>query len=73
MGYDGGTSAVPGERVPSPSDFVLGNNLLRANDFGKTVPAPDFGGGPTAPGVIVDGGGNVCSPPAIAGYPLDCH
>ena len=50
-----------------------GNNVFRENDFGQTVPGPDFSaGGPLAPGVVIDGGGNLCQAP-LGPYPLACH
>jgi hypothetical protein len=62
--------------VENRSRFSLsppGNNVFTQNDFGHTVLAPDFSaGGPPAPGVVVDGGGNQCAAP-LGSYPLSCH
>jgi parallel beta-helix repeat protein len=66
------SSAIPGERVPGPSDFVLTNNVFRNNDFGHALPAPAFGS-PIVPGRVVDGGGNVCNNAGGAPYPLACR
>lgn len=62
--------------VENRSRFSLApttNNVFTQNDFGHTVPAPDFSvGGPLAPSAVIDGGGNRClTPPGL--YPLICH
>jgi hypothetical protein len=61
----------PGDRIPQPSDYLISNNKLTANDFGVDRPAPNFGTNPIVPGMIVDGGGNRCAQPKSA-YPLSC-
>jgi len=71
MGYNGAVSDIPGERAATDSDFVLTNDTFRNDDFGHSVPAPSFGS-PVVAGIIVDGGGNVCSDGG-PGYPLVCH
>ena len=58
-------------RQPGPSDFLLRNNTFRNNDFGRGGAAPRFGS-PVVPGVVIDGGGNICAPGG-SGYPLVCH
>jgi len=50
---------------------VLTDDTFRNDDFGHSVPAPSFGS-PVVAGIIVDGGGNVCSDGG-PGYPLVCH
>ena len=73
LGYDGSISGVfPGERPPGPSDFVLTNNVFRNNDFGHLLTAPRFGA-PIVPGLVIDGGGNVCNNVDGSAYPLACH
>ena len=72
LSYSGSVSNIPGERVARPSDFVVKNNTFRNNDFGKALSAPLFGT-PVVPGVVIDGGGNVCKNDGGAGYPLVCH
>jgi parallel beta-helix repeat protein len=67
MGYAGDKSALP------DSAFNIGNNVFRNNDFGASVAAPDFGTGPFVPGLVVDGGGNKCSPMLLEQYPLKCN
>ena len=71
LDYSGTISSGPGERAPGPSDFVLTNNTFRNNDFGHALTAPDFGT-PIVSGLVIDGGGNVCSNNGAA-YPLVCH
>lgn len=71
LGYDGGT-LFQGERIPEESDFKLGGNIFTGNDFGHFAAAPFFGE-PAAAGKIVDGGGNRCSDPPDAAYPLACQ
>ena len=72
LNYSGSISNTPGERVARPSDFVVKNNTFRNNDFGKALSAPLFGT-PVVPGVVIDGGGNICKNDGGAGYPLVCH
>jgi hypothetical protein len=62
----------PGEVDPTPDQFFLTNNFFQSNDFSKVLTAPHFGS-PTAPGFIIDGGGNKCVPdPSSPGYPITC-
>jgi hypothetical protein len=71
LNYFGGVSDIPGERPATDADFVLTNNTFRNNDFGHSVSAPFFGT-PVVPGIVIDGGGNLCSDGG-AGYPLACR
>ena len=71
MSYTGDLSTLPGERVPTDSEFELTNNVFRHNDFGRLHSVPQFGFSAPVPGVIVDGGQNVCAEPP-ADYPLSC-
>ncbi|MEZ5512450.1 MAG: right-handed parallel beta-helix repeat-containing protein [Steroidobacteraceae bacterium] len=71
MSYTGDLSALPGERVPTDAEFELTNNVFRHNDFGRLHSVPQFGFSPPVPGVIVDGGQNLCAEPP-ADYPLNC-
>jgi hypothetical protein len=72
LDYAGTISNLPGERVAGPSDFVLTNNIFRNNDFGHTLFAPAFGA-PIVPGLVIDGGGNICNIINGVPNPLVCH
>jgi hypothetical protein len=72
LGYDGTVSDHIGERVPTAEEFELVNNTFRNNVFDATLGAPFFGSNPVVPGMIVDGGSNVCRQPANPDYPLKC-
>ena len=73
LDYSGSVSSViPGERAPGSSDFILSNNIFRNNDFGHTLLAPDFGA-PVVPGLVIDGGGNICNVSGGVPYPLACQ
>ena len=75
MGYNGSSRPVPGEVPPTASQFSYGNNLFKNNQFGLPAYAPWFGDQPGTPGLIVDGGGNVCQQPfaIYKNYPLKCN
>ena len=62
-------SGIVGERAAQASDFKLSSNTFTRNNFGHDA-APYFSG-PFTPGVIIDGGANICSNPG-AQYPLVC-
>jgi len=77
QGYPG-----PGYTDPLPSQFQLSGNTFTHNNFGMSLPAPFFGNHvdpfsgqalPYPSGLVVDGGGNICAKPTVAGYPLNCH
>src|SRR5205807_1137703 len=53
MNYNG-NSSNPGERTPSASDFILGNNVFRNNDFGSEARRPFFGNGTPVSGYVID-------------------
>jgi len=72
LDYTGSISSAPGERAPGSSDFVLTNNTFRNNDFGHAAMAPNFGA-PIVPGLVIDGGRNICNNSDGAAYPLVCH
>ena len=72
LGYRGTISNHDGERVPTAEEFELVNNTFRNNVFDTTLDAPEFGYNPVVPGMIIDGGFNVCRQPATADYPLKC-
>mgnify|MGYP001122134080 CR=1 FL=1 len=72
LGYDGQVSAIAGESVAAPATFDISNNTFTGNDFGHTAKAPWFGAA-VQPGMVVDGGGNACSAPEVAPYPLTCN
>ncbi|MEK6984483.1 MAG: right-handed parallel beta-helix repeat-containing protein [Nanoarchaeota archaeon] len=67
--YFGGLSQLSGERVLTQNELILGNNIFTNNDFGITLPAPYL----KPESMIVDGGGNICSQPTEANYPLRCR
>jgi len=71
LDYNGGVSAIVGERVAQISDFQLNDNTFTRNNFGHIEGAPYFAQ-PFTPGEIIDGGRNICSNPG-ANYPLVCH
>jgi len=71
MGYAGGLSTLPGEVVPTDSQFDVTDNRFVRNDFGHSYPA-FFGSNPPVPGVVVDGGQNTCLTPPGANFPLAC-
>ncbi len=75
MGYNGSSRPMPGELSPTASQFGYGNNLFKNNQFGLPAFAPWFGDQPGTPGLIVDGGGNVCQQPfaVYKNYPLKCN
>ena len=65
---------IPGTRIVQPSDFKISNNTFTQNNFGQGPPLFIFlSSPPFTPGVIIDGGGNRCSPPASGPYPLVCN
>lgn len=66
-------SIVPGERKPTPAEVKLGNNIFKNNNFGSETGYPYFDGSLNGAGVIVDGGGNVCSVVKEVNYPLICN
>jgi hypothetical protein len=72
LGYTGTVSTWIGERVPTPEEFELVNNTFRNNVFDTTLDAPRFGSNPVVPGMIIDGGFNVCRQPLTPDYPLKC-
>ena len=72
LGYVGTVSDHIGERVPTAEEFEFVNNTFRNNVFDTTLDAPLFGYKPVVPGMIVDGGSNVCRQPATPDYPLKC-
>jgi hypothetical protein len=72
LGYLGSVSGYIGERVPTAEEFEFVNNTFRNNVFDMTLDAPLFGYNPVVPGMIVDGGFNVCRQPATPDYPLKC-
>jgi len=59
---------TPGERRITSNDYSLNNNIFTNNDFGTTLLAPYL----KPESMIVDGGGNICSRPTEANYPLNC-
>jgi parallel beta-helix repeat protein len=65
-------SSDPGETLPTPSDFQMSNNVFINNDFGVALAAPAFFSVGSA---VIDGGGNVCSPPSSSapGNYLNCQ
>lgn len=70
--FNGTLSQTPGERMPAASDFKFANNVFRNNDFGKQI-GPNFGAVAPAAGIVVDGGGNLCTPSQQLSYPIQCH
>ena len=62
---------VPRTREPGADEFALQDNVFRGNRFGTVTQAPDFGDQPV-PGVVIDGGGNVCGALPHDSYPLVC-
>jgi hypothetical protein len=72
MGYGGELSTLPGEVVPTDSQFDVTDNKFVRNDFGHSYPAY-FGASPVVPGVVVDGGQNLCVPPPGVTFPLACE
>jgi hypothetical protein len=72
LAYVGTVSDHIGERVPTAEEFEFVNNTFRNNVFDTTLDAPNFGSNPIVPGVILDGGFNVCRQPANPDYPLKC-
>jgi hypothetical protein len=72
LAYSGGLSSIPGEIVPTGTQFKLSGNDFRRNEFGHLVPGPDFGSGPVSGGAVIDGGQNVCTPTG-ASFPLVCQ
>lgn len=73
MNYMGSLSSMPGERMPGPGDYKLGNNVFKNNDFGHQLFGPNFGDSPLAPGQVIDGGGNICRKWLPESYPLNCN
>jgi len=74
LGYLFGGNLGPGGVEPTTSQFQFSNNTFTNNSFGHTVPGPYFGTNPVVPGMIIDGGGNVClTPTGVASYPLVCN
>ena len=65
---------IAGTRIAQPSDFRLTNNTFTQNNFGRNQPPPSFFSSPLifTPGLIVDGGGNICAPQPSP-YPLVCN
>jgi len=72
MGYLGDVSSIPGEVAPTAAQFDTTNNKFIRNDFGHLRTGPFFGFNPVVPGVVIDGGQNLCVPTG-AGFPLACH
>lgn len=76
MAYTDPQTVSPGETLPTASQFSYGNNLFKNNSFGLPAYAPWFGDKPVKPGLIIDGGGNVCPKPLdiyLKDYPLKCY
>lgn len=72
LNYSGiGVPPGPGERLTTAADFQISNNTFKNNQFGSSLPPPWFGDTPV-PGMVIDGGGNVCKQSTIPGYPLTC-
>jgi hypothetical protein len=71
MGYEGPAGA--GETEPGAGQFQLGNVRFVGNNFDRSAAAIEFGPGPFTAGLIVDGGGNVCPPSSVTGFPLACN
>ena len=70
MGYAGDMSAIPGERMPGPGDFLIENNVFKNNVLEPTLGGAAVFGSPVVPGIVIDDGGNRCPPDALA--PLNC-
>ncbi|HMH19124.1 MAG TPA: hypothetical protein VK572_13355, partial [Burkholderiales bacterium] len=60
------------EVAPTAAQFDTTNNKFIRNDFGHLRTGPFFGFNPVVPGVVIDGGQNLCVPTG-AGFPLACH
>ena len=57
------------DRQPASNDYILGNNVFKNNNFSLALDAPIF----SPAGMIVDGGGNICSTSASIMYPIKCN
>jgi hypothetical protein len=70
----GGTyDTCSSDETPLTADkWIKGDNVFKNNDYGTGVPFPTFES-PSVSGQVVDGGGNKCTHPTPAGYPIVCH
>ncbi len=71
MNYD--DVVAPGETLPGPGAFQLGNVRFVNNTFDRSASPIEFGQGTFTSGLIVDGGGNVCPASSAAGFPIVCR
>jgi hypothetical protein len=69
MGYSGATAP---DTEPAPGAFQLGNIRFANNAFDRTAAPMELGQGSFTPGLIVDGGGNVCPRSVVPGFPIAC-
>jgi hypothetical protein len=68
-------ASVPGasERAPTKADFHISGNVFINNNFGRSAAGPWFGSSAIVPGMIIDGGGNICRRMLGFPAPLVCN